>query len=730
MLGRRGILSSLTRLATFAFSGLLFAATAANAQAGADSAVIVVMVRHDSLPIAGATVSTSEASARTGTTGAATLRVAPVRHVVIVTRIGYLPDTLDVIAERGRTVTVTAELEPIDLADVVIVASTRTDRRIDDDPIRVEVLEREEIEEKMLMTPGDISMLLNETSGLRVQTTSPSLGGANVRIQGLAGRHSQLLADGLPLYGGQAGGLGLLQIAPVDLGQVEVIKGAASALYGSSALGGVINLISRKPGEEPERELLLNQTSRGGTDAVFWYATPVNESWGATLVAGAHRQSQRDIDTDGWTDLPGYERATVRPRAFWSNGLGSTLFATAGFTTETREGGTMPGHNAPDGTPFPETLETQRTDAGLVSRILFTNWSLSTRASLMYQRHEHGFGALGEDDRHITGFAETAATLPRGRATWLLGAAFQRDDYQSRTLPAFDYTHDVASVFAQATFDPTERLALTVNARVDGHSEYGTVANPRVSALIRLPREWVVRASAGGGAFAPGPFTDETEVVGLRALNPLENVSAERAATASMDVGGPLGPFEVNGTVFASRVDDAVQVVPSGSSERLSIVNAADPRKTHGAEAFMRWSAEPWTVTASHTYVVATEDDPASTGRRDVPLTPTHATGVVAMWEVEDRARVGAEFYYTGEQALDDNPFRERSKPYVIVGLLAEYRVGPVRLFINGENLTNTRQTRYDRLVRPSPGAGGRWTTDAWTELSGRTVNGGVRYQF
>jgi iron complex outermembrane receptor protein len=75
-----------------------------------------------------------------------------------------------------------------------------------------------------------------------VQSTNPSLGGANVRIQGLRGRYSLILADGLPLYGGQAGGLGLLQIPPVDLGRVEVIKGTASALYGSSALGGVINL--------------------------------------------------------------------------------------------------------------------------------------------------------------------------------------------------------------------------------------------------------------------------------------------------------------------------------------------------------------------------------------------------------------------------------------------------------------------------------------------------------
>src|SRR4030095_11066964 len=97
--------------------------------------------------------------------------------------------------------------------------ATRSGVRIEDEPLRVEVLGQEEVEEKTMMTPGDIAMMLNETSGLRVQVTSPSLGAANVRVQGLRGRYAQLLSDGLPLYG-QTGSIGILQIPPVDLGRV------------------------------------------------------------------------------------------------------------------------------------------------------------------------------------------------------------------------------------------------------------------------------------------------------------------------------------------------------------------------------------------------------------------------------------------------------------------------------------------------------------------------------
>jgi outer membrane receptor for ferrienterochelin and colicins len=86
----------------------------------------------------------------------------------------------------------------------VVVQATRSNSRVQDQTIRVEVLSQEEIDEKLLMRPGNISTMLNETGGLRVQVTSPALGSANVRTYGMRGRYTQILADGLPLYGGQA----------------------------------------------------------------------------------------------------------------------------------------------------------------------------------------------------------------------------------------------------------------------------------------------------------------------------------------------------------------------------------------------------------------------------------------------------------------------------------------------------------------------------------------------
>ena len=666
------------------------------------------------------------------------LRTVPGTHAIVVSRIGYAPDSVvvDLRAAQDTSLVIALEPEAVDV-EAVTVRSTRSERRIEDQPLRVEVLAREEVEEKLLMTPGDISMLLNESGGMRVQNTSPSLGGANLRIQGLRGRYSLLLSDGLPLYGGQAGSLGLLQVPPMDLGQVEVIKGAASALYGSSALGGVIDLISRQPeaGAPGSRELLVNGTTLGGADAVLFATGRLGGAWNYSLLGSGHRQGRVDRDDDGWTDVPGYERVVARPRLFWDDGRGRALFVTVGATVEDRAGGTMLGRYAPDGSVYPEALTTRRIDVGSVGRFTIApGWLVTTRASAMAQRHAHTFGSDAERDRHSTGFAEVALSHGGARGVTVAGLAVQVDRYSNRDLAAFDFTHRVPGFFVHQEWAPTDRLAFAGSARLDHHSAYGTFVNPRVSALARIGRTGTVRTSAGTGFYAPTPFTEETEVTGLARLEPLAALEAERARSASLDIGAALGPIEINGTLFGSVIDRAVQLrTTAQDANRFALVNAEGPTRTWGAELLARYRREPWHLTVSYTWTRSTESDPEGTTaglRREVALTPRHSLGVVGMWEQEGRARIGLEVYYTGRQALEDNPYRDTSRSYVVMGLLAERRVGPGRLFVNVENFLDARQTKYDRLVLPARAPDGRWTTDAWAPLEGRVVNGGVRLAF
>src|SRR3546814_395083 len=121
----------------------------------------------------------------------------------------------------------------------VVITATRSSRTIDNIPTRVEVIAGEELDEKGNMKPGDIRMLLAESTGIQTQQTSATSGNSSIRIQGLDGKYTQMIRDGFPLYSGFSGGLGLLQIAPLDLQQVEVIKGSSSTLYGGGAIAGL-----------------------------------------------------------------------------------------------------------------------------------------------------------------------------------------------------------------------------------------------------------------------------------------------------------------------------------------------------------------------------------------------------------------------------------------------------------------------------------------------------------
>lgn len=613
--------------------------------------------------------------------------------------------------------------------EVIIVQGTRIQRRVQDEPIRVEVIVGEEIEEKAIMRPGNIAMLVAETGGVRVQITSPALGAANIRIQGLEGRYTQLLADGLPLYGGQAASLGLLQIPPTDLGQVEIIKGAASALYGSSALGGVINLVSKRPGDVFEAEVLANATTRDGQDLTAYAAAPISGNMGVSFTAGAHRQTAQDIDGDGWYDLPAYDRLTVRPRFQWGGDDGSTVYLTLGAMTEERVGGNVPGRTVPDGTFFPQTQDTDRFDAGVVAQTPIADAAtLHLRASAMRQNHLHRFGDIVEDDRHQSVFAETSVSGESGATVWVGGIAFQSDQFKSDTFPAFDYSYDVPGIFGQVEQEVTPDLTLAGSGRIDFHNEFGTQFSPRLSALYR-PGFWTIRASAGGGFYAPTPFVDEIEAAGLSRLKPLGDFEAETARTASLDVGYARGPFEASVTAFGANIQNATQLTEI-ASDRVRLVNVDGTTRVRGSEVLLRYKQDGFTITGSYVFVDSSEPDPDRIGRREVPLTPRHTAGLVGMWEEHGKGRIGVEAYYTGEQALDDNPYRMRSEPYLHLGILGEITLGRISLFANAENLLNNRQTKYDPLLLPRRDVSGRWTVDAWQPLDGFTLNGGIRFRF
>lgn len=712
--------------ATLRAFALFIVALACSAQK--PTATLTIHVTADSSPVSNARVMVNGTAVVTDSSGIARAVASVGKVRVSVRKDGFLPATTTLtIDDPAGESQVDIELQPErHESEEITVFATRTDTRLQDVPTRVEVLAQEEIEEKMMMTPGDITMMLNEMGGMRVQTTAPGLGAASVRIQGMRGRYTRFLSDGLPLFGQQGGGLGLLQIPPMDLGQVEVIKGAASALYGAGAMGGIVNLIARHPSETPVYEGLFNRSSLGVTDASAFLASKLSERWGGSLLTGGYFQERQDLDGDHWADLAGYSRGVLKPRFFWDNGKGETAFITGGVTYENRHGGTLPGEVLPQtGTPYVEALDTRRFDFGTtVQSLVQEKYVLTARIAASSQRHNHGYGEVLERDRHDMLFGEFSARGSSGRHTWVLGTAVERDSYAPRDVPRFGYVYITPGVFAQDDINIAPWLSVSASARVDFNNRFGTFFSPRLAALFRW-RQWTSRISVGQGFFAPTPLTEETEAAGLTRLVIPIPLRPEKGRSISLDLTRGFGPASITATFFGSRITNPLYVE---RETQYRLVNLSEPTTNIGTELLATYRKAPFTITGSYTFVHSRELNQGN--RRDVPLTPQHSAGIVGMWERENTGRIGLECYYTGRQRLEGNPYRSESKPYVVFGAIVERKVGPVRLFLNAENLSNIRQTRWNSLLLPTRRVDGRWTVDAWAPLEGRVFNGGVRFHF
>jgi outer membrane receptor protein involved in Fe transport len=203
------------------------------AQTADSTAVLTVHLRSTEGAVSFAQVRAGRALTLTNPEGVAVLRLRAGPQRIVVSKLGFRPDTVNLRMEAGRDTVLNLSItEQATELEAIIVTATRTGRHIEDEPVRVEILAGEEIEEKTPTRPQDLTNFVSEMSGIRIQQTAPGRGGAAIRIQGLRGQYTQVLSDGLPLAGSVSPGLILLQMPPLDLTQVEVIKGAATALYG------------------------------------------------------------------------------------------------------------------------------------------------------------------------------------------------------------------------------------------------------------------------------------------------------------------------------------------------------------------------------------------------------------------------------------------------------------------------------------------------------------------
>jgi outer membrane cobalamin receptor len=697
----------------------------------ARTGIVHITVEESMGMVSGLLVRAAGQTARTDATGTARLTLPAGRQTISVTGIGFKPSqvTVTVVADSVVTTKVAVEMGEMEMQEVRVTA-TRIEKLAGETPTRVEVLDAMEVDENTLMAPSGITMLLNETPGLRVFAASPTLGTGSVRILGLPGQYTAMLADGLPLYGGATSALGPLDVSPVDLQRVEIIKGAASALYGGQSLGGVINLVSKVP--SGKSEVLLNRRTMGVTDAATWMSRTFGEASGVSLLGSGTVQDRADIDEDGWTDQARARRWAVRPRLTLADSRGRSAFVTAGYGYDDRRGGQTGAILMPGVPLFREGLESHRADIGARAVLpVSDSGNYAFRFALSGNRREREFGSGPlEKERTNTGFIEATRSIVGSWGAAVFGSAVQVDEFENTINNRYDRRWITPGLFAtmERAFGP---VTLSLSARGDAHPEAGTQITERIAALIRPAEDWSVRLSSGTGYAAPTASTEETEAIGLRAIRAGPELKREHSFGSMIDINGKLVGAEVLVTAYRSMIFDAIQLADAGDGSNEGILqNADDATRIGGVEGAAIWRFEGGKFLATYGYSRGTRPDANSSAREQIPMIPRHRFGGDLMFEKEGKYRGGIEGIWYGVQSLDDNPYRTDSKPYLYTMAIYMRQFGRLEVVANFENFLDVRQTKTDPLVRPTPTTGGRWTTDAWAPLEGFMANAAIRYRW
>ena len=715
---------------------LLILPLAAFAQDG--NALRITVKAHEggaAVPDATVSIKGTTISTTTSAGGSAVLSgIADGPQTIVISSVGFQVKEIRLIFPLSEKGDVEIELDSLEELAQVTIESTRSGRTIEAEPTRVEAIDEEEIEEKINMRPANVSMVLNESTGIKVQQTSATSATQSIRIQGLDGRYTQMLKDGFPSYGGFAGSQSLLEIPPLDLRQVEIIKGPAATFYGEGAIAGVVNFISKSPGEEAESTLLLNQTSALGSDASLFTTRKLGR-FGYTLLGQFNYQNEYDVDEDGFSDLPRTYSFVISPRAFFY--IDEKTQLTIGNTTtfQNRKGGDMRvirGNGGPQNIYFEKNVSVRNVTTANFTRELAKGRRFVAKQSLAFFDRDLTTPGYNFGGTQLNSYTDIAFFAPVRNHALVFGftAAFDRFDEANALPDAAERDELRASFggFVQDTVDITDRLSIEAGLRVDGTRDHGTFVLPRVSVLYRFTENLTSRIGFGLGYKTPTVFTEDSETLLFRGVLPIEDgLKAERSLGGTFDlnyratIADKIG-LSLNQMFFYTQITDPLVLVERKSGE-FAYANANSSVISRGFETNLRADYNIAKLFIGYTYTDAKAG--YLPGNRILPLTPKSKINSSLIFEEHDSFKAGIEAHFTGRQTISD---RTSARSYTVVGIFGEKIFKNFSLFLNAENITDVRQSRYSRVVFPPFTA--PTFAEVYTHLEGRVFNGGIKIRF
>jgi outer membrane receptor for ferrienterochelin and colicins len=495
---------------------------------------------------------------------------------LLVRRLGFAPARIADVRTADRD-TIHIALTPLALSlDATVVTAARREQRLADAVVPVELISRRQIEET---GSTDVASVLTERLGIQLDRGLP--GNSGVQLQGLGSQRVLVLVDGQPLVGRIGGTLDLSRVSAANVERIEVVKGPQSTLYGSDAMGGVINIVTRRA-ETGRMEARLQAVggSMGRSDML---ATMLGNrgTTDAVLDLGLRRVAL----TPGVTDAAGTfaDRYDVSPSVAWRPATGLTVQAGGLFTGERQRYRTGPLFRFVDRDQMAarvggEYVRARHRVGALLYRSRFDHLA---RASTF----DSPQGDLGDRDRQQLTELELTYAGPTPLGQLDAGVEIRRESIVADRVQGMRQQWDLVEPFAQIglLFGP---VAITPGVRYTNNSQWGSTLAPRLAALWQATDEVRVRASAGRGFRAPDfkelflSFANAQAgyaVVGNPLLRP------ETSANVQLHVERVGVRTFVRASVFENQLEQFIQFVASEDAGVFSYENV-DRAWTRGAE--------------------------------------------------------------------------------------------------------------------------------------------------
>lgn len=499
--------------------------------------------------------------------------IPPGEYVLSVSAVGFRPLKKNITVEQGREIFIELNLEiSVTELEQVVVTGTLKETSIKESPVKVSWISNEALRKSGSDNLMDAIKYIN---GLYKQVDCAVCGTSNIRINGMEGPYTSVLIDGMPVMGALASVYGLNGINPNIIESLEIIKGPNSTLYGSQAMGGVVNIITKNPKTAPLFSTQISTNTHSEHNVNLSYSPKLNNV--ETLFSGSYYNSNAFIDEneDGFSDLTQDSRFTFYNKWRWDRGTFEKTSLAVKFYHEDRMGGVKEYSQQLRGSDqiYGESVFTDRVEIFGTHDLPFDSEKVSINASFAYHDQDSYYGDYHYVASQQTSFANLIWDKSVSESSDMLaGLSFQHDvldqTFNQQELPGgSEDRRFVPGLFLQydKVFSPWVRALAGI--RVDHHNDHKLIYSPRMNLKISPDSHTTMRLNAGTGFRIVNLFTEEHEALtGSRRVVIEESLDPERSVNLAFNLNRiiDIGEYSIINTdvdVFYTRFSN--QIIPN-----------------------------------------------------------------------------------------------------------------------------------------------------------------------